>query len=136
MRFIKEKLAGMIIMFIVIVLSSNTSVQGQSSRNTKAASGFEQADKELNQVYKQILKNYAGQPLFISKLKIAQRLWIQLRDAEMGAKFPKAGTYGSVQPMCEEEYLAQLTRERVKFLRIWLTGIQEGDVCSGSVKIK
>ncbi|MEJ7560764.1 MAG: lysozyme inhibitor LprI family protein [Pedobacter sp.] len=136
MRFKKKKLAGTIIMFIIVVFSSSPSAQAQSSRNTEVASGYERSDKELNQVYKQILKDYAGQPLFIAKLKVAQRLWIQLRDAELGVKFPKTGNYGSVQPMCEEEYLSQLTRGRIKFLRVWLTGIQEGDVCSGSVKVK
>jgi len=136
MRFKKEKLAGIIIMFMIVVFSSSTYAQAQSRRNTEVSSGYERADKELNQVYKQILKDYAGQPLFIAKLKVAQRLWVQLRDAELGLKFPKTGNYGSVQPMCEEDYLAHLTRERIKFLRVWLTGIQEGDVCSGSVRIK
>jgi hypothetical protein len=32
--------------------------------------------------------------------------------------------------------LKELTEERIKKLSIWLVGIQEGDVCNGSVKIK
>jgi hypothetical protein len=46
------------------------------------------------------------------------------------------GYYGSVHPMCVAMYLTQLTEERIKILRIWLDGIEEGDVCCGSVKSK
>jgi uncharacterized protein YecT (DUF1311 family) len=132
----KNTLKGILTLIMIAVASFSTFAQSQTAANIQAGSGYEKADKELNMVYKQILKDYAAQPLFIKNLKIAQRLWVQLRDAELGAKFPKTGGYGSVQPMCESGYLEQLTRERTKFLRVWLTGIQEGDVCSGSVKTK
>lgn len=36
--------------------------------------------------------------------------------------------------MCRVSYLLELTEERTKKLKIWLTGIPEGDICSGSVK--
>ena len=32
-------------------------------------------------------------------------------------------------------YLDELTKSRIKTLKVWLDGIEEGDVCSGSVKI-
>ena len=37
--------------------------------------------------------------------------------------------------MCEASYLDELTKSRIKTLKVWLDGIEEGDVCSGSVKI-
>jgi uncharacterized protein YecT (DUF1311 family) len=101
----------------------------------QAGSGYAKADKELNQVYQKILKEYASKTQVIKNLKVAQRLWIQLRDAELAARYPKGGGYGSAQPMCKSLYLETLTRERTKFLKVWLTGIQEGDVCTGAVKM-
>ena len=136
MQFTKNLLAGVLTMVMVALTGYSTFAQSQTAMNMDAGSGYQKADKELNMVYQKILKEYAAQPLFVKKLKVAQRLWIQLRDAELAAKYPKGGSYGSVEPMCESLYLESLTRERTKFLKIWLTGIPEGDVCSGSVKSK
>jgi uncharacterized protein YecT (DUF1311 family) len=113
----------------------NVHAQSQTQLSTSANSKYKQADKELNTVYRQVLTQYAKQPTFIRNLKIAQRLWVQLRDAELAARFP-GRNYGSAQPMCEAAYLEGLTRTRTQFLRTWLNGIKEGDVCSGSVRVK
>jgi uncharacterized protein YecT (DUF1311 family) len=113
--------------------------QTQSEMNSTESQKYIKADKELNQVYSKILKDYKDDPVFISKLKIAQNLWIKFRDAEMNALFPeidKQLNYGSVFPMCWSIHLTTLTKERIKNLKIWETGVEEGDVCSGSVKIK
>jgi uncharacterized protein YecT (DUF1311 family) len=134
MKFYKNEVAGLLTMIILAFASYTTSAQSQTAMKVKAGSGFQKADQELNKVYQKIIKEYAAQPQFIKKLKVAQRLWVQLRDAELAAKYPETGTYGSVAPMCESVYLESLTRERIKFLQVWLNGIPEGDVCSGSVK--
>lgn len=113
--------------------------QTQSEMNQNANQDFIKADKELNQVYKRILNDYKADTLFLSKLKIAQNLWIKFRDAEMNALFPEEETqtnYGSVFPMCWSMHMANLTNERIKTLKRWVNGVEEGDVCSGSVKIK
>ncbi|WP_316755532.1 lysozyme inhibitor LprI family protein [Pedobacter aquatilis] len=110
--------------------------QSQTAMNIKAYSDFKKADTELNVVYQKILKSYSRETTFIKKFRNAQRLWIQLRDAELAAKYPNRGTYGSVAPMCESIYLETLTKDRIKFLNIWVTGIQEGEVCLGSVRMK
>ena len=110
--------------------------QSQTAMNMKAYSDFKKADAELNAVYQKILKSYSKETTFIKKFRNAQRLWIQLRDAELAAKYPNRGTYGSVAPMCESIYLETLTKDRIKFLNIWIIGIQEGEVCLGSVRMK
>lgn len=38
--------------------------------------------------------------------------------------------------MCVSMYLEKLTRERIKTLKEWINGVEEGDVCIGSVKMK
>ena len=112
--------------------------QTKAEMNQNANTGFQKADKELNFVYQSILKSYKSDTEFVKNLKISQRIWVQLRDAEMKTKYPdrENGYYGSVQPMCWSIYMEDLTEERTKKLKVWLTGIEEGDVCSGSVKMK
>ncbi len=110
--------------------------QTQTDMNQQAGNQYQRADKELNIVYQKILKEYAKQRVFIAKLKTAQRLWVQLRDAELEARYPEPNQYGSALPTCRALYLKEMTQQRTKFLRTWLTGIPEGDVCNGSVKIK
>jgi uncharacterized protein YecT (DUF1311 family) len=132
----KTTLTAIIVVLMAAFTSNSIYAQSQLALNMKAGSDYEKADKELNVVYKKILKEYAAQPIFIKRLKAAQRLWIQLRDAELSVRYPERENYGSGAAMCESLYLETLTRERTKFLKVWLAGIAEGDVCSGSVKNK
>jgi uncharacterized protein YecT (DUF1311 family) len=94
------------------------------------------ADDDLNRVYRKIRKEYKSDPLFLEKLKLAQRAWIKFRDAHMEARFtddPAAVSSFLRDCYCWE--LADLTEARVKQLKLWLKGIEEGAGCSGSVKM-
>src|SRR5262245_58794875 len=126
--------------FLAILSLSTTLCIGQTQleMNTEAAKNYQKADTELNTAYQKILTEYKADTAFVRNFKTAQRLWVQLRDAEMKAKYPdrEAGYYGSIQPMCWYMYLTDLTEERTKKIKIWLTGIEEGDTCSGTVKTK
>lgn len=113
--------------------------QTQGDANAEADAAFRKADRELNTVYQRILREYKADAAFISRMKAAQRIWIQFRDAEMLARYPaKNGRleYGSAFPMCWSTHLADLTAERTKQLRVWVDGIPEGDVCAGSVRTR
>jgi uncharacterized protein YecT (DUF1311 family) len=112
--------------------------QTQLEMNEAAQAKFNQADKQLNIVYKKILTSYSQDTNFILQLKNSQRIWIQFRDAEMKMRFPEKdqSNYGSVFPMCWYIYLEELTVERTKKLKRWLTGAKEGEVCNGSIKIQ
>lgn len=132
---------NIIIAFIILTFllsASRTFGQTQVNLNQSAGGGYQKADAALNSIYKQIIKQYASDTSFISHLKASQRLWIKFRDAELLMKYPLRETdyYGSVQPSCEAIYLEQLTLDRIKTLKVWIDGIEEGDLCSGSVKIK
>ena len=65
-------------------------------------------------------------------------MWVKFRDAELEMKYPphddEPGYYGSIGSMCKAEYSKALTLDRVVTLKKWLIGIQEGNVCSGSIK--
>jgi uncharacterized protein YecT (DUF1311 family) len=107
--------------------------QTQADLNEAEHKKYIQADKELNSIYQKILREYKQDTIFIKNLKTSQKIWIQFRDAEMKLKYPsrEPGYYGSVQPMCWSIYLTGLTNDRIKTLKVWLDGIEEGDVCSG-----
>lgn len=94
-----------------------------------------QADKELNSVYQKVRKTYKDDPLFLAKLKVAQRAWIQFRDAHMDSRYPlPQDQYGSIFGECWCGELASFTEARTRELRQWLKGTEEGDGCSGSYK--
>lgn len=67
-----------------------------------------------------------------------EHAWIKSRDAEVTMKFPETepGYYGSSYPMSVSAYKAELTRARIRELWRWPDGIDEGDICGGSVKTK
>ena len=98
----------------------------------------QKADAELNRVYREVRSRYRDDPLFLEKLKIAQRAWIKFRDAHIESQYPQEDkiAYGSIYGMCSCAELAKLTRARTKQLRLWLVGIEEGEGCYGSVKLK
>ena len=112
--------------------------QTQLEMNQQANDSYRKVNKELNEIYKQILTEYKTDTVFIKNLKSSQRIWITFRDAELKVKYPERETeyYGSIHPVCVANYLEKLTRERINTLKVWITGIEEGDCCSGSVKMK
>ena len=125
-----------VLLFLMLCSFSHVSfAQTQSDMNQESGVSYKQVDARLNKVYQDILKLYSKNPLFIKNLKVAQRLWLQFRDAQLAMKFPERGNgyYGSVLPMCKTLYLQELTERRVKELEVWLVKGEEGDVCSGTI---
>jgi uncharacterized protein YecT (DUF1311 family) len=115
--------------------ASNT----QLDMNRCAYQTYQEADAELNRVYKTIRKAYANDPKFLEALRDSQRAWIKLRDADLKLYYPHKGErayYGSYQPVCDNRKLTEITQERVAFLKQWLIGKEEGDVCAGSINLK
>ena len=122
----------------MIIFSFNVISQTQGEMNAEKEKSYKSSDKKLNAVYQTILEEYKNDTIFIEALRLSQRNWIKFRDSELKMKYPEReteGYYGSVYPMCEAIYLNELTKSRIKTLKTWLEGIEEGDVCSGSVKM-
>jgi uncharacterized protein YecT (DUF1311 family) len=119
---------------ILLFIASFGFSQTQIQMNDSTKKEFLKADKELNQVYQQILKDYNTDTLFLKNLKASQRIWIEFRDAEMKMKYPlKESEYYSMQPVCWYSYMQDLTETRTKTLQQWLKPMEEGDVCAGSI---
>lgn len=108
----------------------------QMDLNRCAFSDYKKADAELNRVYKQLQIAYKKDALFLNNLKQSQRAWIKLRDADFALKYPHSDDYGSIFPLCASGYKRDLTLQRVEFLKQWLVGSEEGEVCRGSVKLR
>lgn len=125
---------------LIILLGQSFFVLGQTQAQLTADSNtrLKKTEAELNSVYNKILTTYSDDKEFIKNLKESQDLWTKFRTTELKVMFPdrEPGYYGSVHQMCINDYLAELTNDRIKRLRTWLTGTVEGDVCSGSIKVK
>lgn len=124
-------------LLFVVAATDGARAQTQTELNKQAEDEFQTADQDMNTAYGKILAAYADDQSFISSLRAAQRCWIAFRDAQLKMKYPdrEPGYYGSIQPVCEANYLAELTRERTKALQAWLDGATEGDTCAGSIRV-
>ena len=102
--------------------------------NQCAADEAEAADAELNAVYRQVMQKLQGQPVAIDRLRAAQRLWIPLRDADIEARYPVGKDenprvlYGSMYPMLYSGNKAELTRQRIQWLRATFLDRAEGEL--------
>jgi uncharacterized protein YecT (DUF1311 family) len=105
-----------------------------------ASAKFKQADDSLNAIYRRILKEYSLDTAFTKRLLIAQRAWLAFRDAELNAILPENGTerYAGFRlfSMCRLLWMADLTQQRTRELMRWIDGMEEGDVCGTSIRIK
>ena len=126
-------------MIVFVAVGPRSSAQTQSEMNAGACEKFAAADAELNRIYQQVLVSKSKDANFVTVLRGAQAAWIAFRDAHVKSVFPDPDprTYGSVYPMCRCNVLEQITRERLKELRrLWIDGLEEGDVCCGSCQVK
>jgi len=95
----------------------------QAEMNRCALDDLDQADAELNSAYARIVATMKNEPVALQRLRAAQRLWIQLRDADLAAQFPLADgqdarlEYGSIYPLEYASAKAELTRQRTAYLR-------------------
>lgn len=96
---------------------------------------YKQADKQLNLVYQTVIKENSNDIYFISNLKISQRIWFQFRVAKIKVMYPDKIllNFGSIFSVYWYSYLEELMIERTKKLRQLQDGIQEGELCTGSI---
>jgi len=126
-----------IILMLFLIATFSAYSQTQIELNNKAKVGYEKSDKELNQVYQKIIQVYKSDTVFLKTMREAQKQWIKFRDAQLKMKYPPyPNADESTLPMCRYYYLEELTNARIKDLKRWIDGVEEGDVCSGSIKLK
>jgi uncharacterized protein YecT (DUF1311 family) len=122
------------ILFIVFLLFINLGFsQTLREMEKEAHKELQMATTELNEVYQKILSDYKSDTAFIRNLKTAERNWINYRDSEVNLMLPDF--YGSYV-LCSLSVVKKFTLDRSETLKQWTKGIEEGDVCTGSRKIK
>lgn len=112
-------------------------IQVEAMKETnKNLSSLKDSEKKVDSTFNAVLKEYAKDSLFISRLTEAQDLWKKHRNADIKAIYPDESPnyYGQVNTDCVCHMLIANNAERLKFLNQWLVGIREGDVCAGSIK--
>lgn len=98
----------------------------QGEMNQCAAQQYKAADKELNDLYKQITTRLKDDPKAKQLLVKAQRAWIDFRDAE--CEFSASGVEGgSVYPLIHTDCITAQTKARVEAFKIYLK-CKEGDL--------
>lgn len=94
-----------------------------------------QTSTALKQAYHTIISKYSGDKVFISAFQAANTAWVQYQDAQLAAMFPQGSNkLFDGTSMSANDYLAALQKQRITELKDWISGIEEGDSCSGSVK--
>ena len=91
--------------------------QTQSEMNICASIAYQNADRKLNQVYRQLLPKLSAARK--QKLIAAQQAWIKFRDSS--CEFERSAYEGgSMAPMIYGFCLAAVTEQRTKDLRRYL----------------
>lgn len=94
-----------------------------------------QTSTTLKQTYLTITSEYSDDKVFMSAFQAANMAWEQYQDAQLAAMFTQGSNKlfdGTL--MSANDYRAALQMQRITGLRDWISGIEEGDSCSGSVK--
>ena len=108
----------------------------QQDMNQCAGIDYKKVESEMHRVIKEIQRLYKGEVEFLTNLEKSQQHWETQLELDLDLKYPKSDEpmyYGSVFPMCYSGYKTRLTLQRISFLKEWLKGSKEGEVCSGSV---
>ena len=106
----------------------------QMELNACARDDFKKADAELNRVYGEVRKSLEGDTLALQRLRDAQRLWVQLRDADVEARYPVPDDedyrmhHGSIYPLLVLSARAETTRARTAWLRTHFLEREEGQL--------
>jgi len=123
-----------LILFYSLTNCAQSKLEFQKNKDTD----YRKVEIRLNTVYQEILVEYSSDSIFIERLKDSQRIWHLYRDSELEMKYPKENKlleYGTIYSTCACQTLIELTEVRIKKLQRWLDGVEEGEVCAGSIKL-
>lgn len=101
-------------------IACSNGAKTQAEMNECASAEASRADKDLNQVYVEVLAKAASVPESAVKVKTAEQAWIAFRDAYIEATYPakdKATEYGPMYPLEVELLRAKLTRRQIAALK-------------------
>ena len=115
MKTIITRLALRTTLALITIYPTAANAQNQGEMNREAAAEFEAADATLNKVYKQFIDKLDDEGK--EKLKIAQRAWVQFRDAQSDFEADSEARGGSMAPLIYNGARKRLTDARIKELK-------------------
>ena len=89
--------------------------QNQQEMNRQAEQDFNTADAEMTKVYKELVGNMSKTDL--EELKVAQRAWLQFRDAQAKYEADLAARGGTLYPTIYNGRRAAMTKARTAQLK-------------------
>ncbi|REE00481.1 lysozyme inhibitor LprI family protein [Marinoscillum furvescens] len=97
---------------------------------------YDQVDKEMLDLINKIEQKYAGEKRFIDRLTEAQVYWVQYRDRQVRALFPRdvkdyKKEHGESYFVCKCDELIRLTNLRIAELNRWMEGSSD---CPNSIR--
>jgi hypothetical protein len=98
-----------------------------------------EVDQQMYMVLDMIKTEYADDSLFLEKMREAQSAWETYREKFLLSVYPEENVrlkYGRVFDACWCFHYTAKTKKRINELKMWLDKVEEGDVCSGSVRFK
>ena len=121
-------LLSLTLLFSVSLNASNLQCKedgNQMQMNQCAYEDFQEADRELNKVYKALRHKNKDDKAYLENLKISQNIWIQFRDAELKLIFTCETEdmricFGSMYPLLYHSEKEDITRQRIKNLNDYL----------------
>ena len=110
----------------------------QTELNLSSEQEYILVKHELDSILTSVLAEFKIVDEMTQNIKTSQNTWVLYRDAQLLMKYPETDPLrnSSAFNACYFSYLTELTKERIETLKPWISGAKEGDVCSGSIKIK
>lgn len=111
--------------------------KSQVEMNLDAEASYSKTKMKLDSLHQRIEKEYQNDSVFMSQFFESKKMWEEYKKSQVLMKYPENDPTrnGSVFNTCYYSYLEKLTRQRMDVLKEWINGANEGDCCSGSVKI-
>lgn len=133
------------LLLISLSISCSTSTlnaQTQLDLNASAGKELNSKEEELSTLRKKLNALYSKDKAFLNQLTKSEAAWEKYKDEMLELKYVQRDDenkriyYGSVYPMCYANYKAWLTQKHIEELKNWAEGTKEGNVCSGTLRIK
>jgi uncharacterized protein YecT (DUF1311 family) len=117
---------------------SSNNDESQVEMNLNAEQEYISTKHVLDSIFEGLLVEYSKDDEIEMNIRASQEAWIHYRDAQLLMKYPESDPLreGSVFNTCYFSYMTELSKERITTLIPWLDGAKEGEVCSGSIKIR
>ncbi len=102
---------------------------------TTAYADHAQAVEAMEALVARVHVLYAEDAVFLQAFDRSQQAWERYRDAQLEALYPgDPSQWGSIRGFCVSQAALQMMQARIAQIGLWVTGVEEGEVCAGSIR--